>query len=195
MDLTLPLDHAAIERIVPHRYPFLLVDRIVEFEADKRIVGIKNVSLNDRYLSPATAGGMPAMPNTILTEAAAQVRAIMILASARHAGIRQRPVLNLRVPGSIPARFTKPSSALSPGAEYLKEHDGDVQGTRSPQSPQRRPCFLQLCALRSNRRGRAQRRQTQSPQGSQRKAFSQVSCIEGVAESCCRTRSTWGGNE
>jgi 3-hydroxyacyl-[acyl-carrier-protein] dehydratase len=45
MDLTLPLDHAAIERILPHRYPFLLVDRITEFEEDKRIVGIKNVSL------------------------------------------------------------------------------------------------------------------------------------------------------
>ena len=51
MDLTLPLDYAAIERILPHRYPFLLVDRITEFEVDKRIVGIKNVSLNERYLS------------------------------------------------------------------------------------------------------------------------------------------------
>ena len=50
MDLTLPLDYAAIERILPHRYPFLLVDRITEFEVDKRIVGIKNVSLNERYL-------------------------------------------------------------------------------------------------------------------------------------------------
>src|SRR6267142_1976562 len=43
MDLTLPLDHAAIERILLHRYPFLFVDRITEFEVDKRIVGIKNV--------------------------------------------------------------------------------------------------------------------------------------------------------
>ena len=51
MDLTLPLDYAAIERILPHRYPFLLVDRITEFEVDKRIVGIKNVSLNERNLS------------------------------------------------------------------------------------------------------------------------------------------------
>ena len=49
--LTLPLDHAAIERILPHRYPFLLVDRVIEFAADRRIVGIKNVSLNDRYLA------------------------------------------------------------------------------------------------------------------------------------------------
>ena len=53
MDLTLPLDYAAIERILPHRYPFLLVDRITELEVDKRIVGIKNVSLNERYLSHA----------------------------------------------------------------------------------------------------------------------------------------------
>ena len=51
MDLQLPLDYSAIERILPHRYPFLLVDRITEFEPDKRIVGIKNVSANEHYLS------------------------------------------------------------------------------------------------------------------------------------------------
>ncbi len=77
--LTLPLDYAAIERILPHRYPFLLVDRIVEFEVDKRIVGIKNVSLNERYLTPVR-GEPPCLPPTILTEAVAQVGAIMILA-------------------------------------------------------------------------------------------------------------------
>jgi 3-hydroxyacyl-[acyl-carrier-protein] dehydratase len=86
MDLTLPLDHAAIERILPHRYPFLLVDRIIEFEVDKRIVGIKNVSFNDRYLSYAGASGRPVMPPTILTEAIAQVGAIMILAKPENAG-------------------------------------------------------------------------------------------------------------
>src|SRR3979490_609477 len=86
MDLTLPLDYAAIERILPHRYPFLLVDRILEFEIDKRIVGIKNVSLNERYLSHAT-NGSPVLPPTILTEAVAQVGAIMILAKPEN---RQR---------------------------------------------------------------------------------------------------------
>jgi len=39
MDLTLPFDYATIERILPHRYPFLLVDRITELEVDKRVVG------------------------------------------------------------------------------------------------------------------------------------------------------------
>ena len=56
MDITLPLDYAAIERILPHRYPFLLVDRITEFEPDKRIVGIKNVTLNERYLAHQPGG-------------------------------------------------------------------------------------------------------------------------------------------
>src|SRR6266446_3730295 len=86
MDLTLPLDYAAIELILPHRYPFLLVDRITELEIDKRIVGIKNVSLNERYLS-READGSPVLPPTILTEAVAQVGAIMILAKPEN---RQR---------------------------------------------------------------------------------------------------------
>lgn len=77
--LSLPLDCAAIECILPHRYPFLLVDRITEFEVDKRIVGIKNVSLNDRYLA-RRPGERPALPPMILTEAIAQVGAILILA-------------------------------------------------------------------------------------------------------------------
>ncbi len=75
----LPLDYSAIERILPHRYPFLLVDRITEFEIEKSIVGVKNVSLNERYLSPG-GGERQVLPPTILTEAIAQVGAILILA-------------------------------------------------------------------------------------------------------------------
>ena len=79
MDLTLPLDYSAIERILPHRYPFLLVDRITEFEPDQRIVGIKNVSMTEPYLA-RPVNGRPSLPPTILTEAVAQVGAILILA-------------------------------------------------------------------------------------------------------------------
>ena len=79
MDITLPLDYTAIERILPHRYPFLLVDRITELVPDKRIVGIKNVTLNERYLAHRD-GERPVLPPTILTEAIAQVGAILILA-------------------------------------------------------------------------------------------------------------------
>ncbi len=74
---TLPLDYTAIEQILPHRYPFLLVDRVTELEPDKRIVGIKNVSFNERTLSNSADG--PVLPPTILTEAIAQVGAILIL--------------------------------------------------------------------------------------------------------------------
>jgi 3-hydroxyacyl-[acyl-carrier-protein] dehydratase len=77
--IQLPLDTSAIERILPHRYPFLLVDRITEFEPDKRIVGIKNVSVNEPYLWRPPVG-RPSLPTTILTEAVAQVGAILILA-------------------------------------------------------------------------------------------------------------------
>jgi 3-hydroxyacyl-[acyl-carrier-protein] dehydratase len=101
MDLTLPLDHAAIERILPHRYPFLLVDRITEFEVDKRIVGIKNVSLNERYLSHGP-NETPVLPPTILTEVVAQVGAIMILAKPEN---RQRLIYFM---GIERVRFRRP---------------------------------------------------------------------------------------
>ncbi len=76
--LTLPLDYSAIQRILPHRFPFLLVDRVTELEPDVRIVGIKNVSLNEPLLSHQP-GDRPALPPTILTECVAQVGAILIL--------------------------------------------------------------------------------------------------------------------
>lgn len=79
MELTLPFDYQAISRILPHRYPFLLVDRVTEFEVDRRIVGIKNISNNERYLWQRP-GERPVLPPTILTEAVAQVGAILILA-------------------------------------------------------------------------------------------------------------------
>jgi 3-hydroxyacyl-[acyl-carrier-protein] dehydratase len=78
MEIKLPLEVEDIKRILPHRYPFLLVDRIVEFEAGRRIVGIKNVSSDERYFI-AGPGGQPILPASILTEAAAQAGAILVL--------------------------------------------------------------------------------------------------------------------
>jgi 3-hydroxyacyl-[acyl-carrier-protein] dehydratase len=86
LDLTLPLDHSAIERILPHRYPFLLVDRIIELELDRRIVGIKNVSTNDRYLSKPGPDGRQTLPLAVLTESLAQVGAILVLAKPENRG-------------------------------------------------------------------------------------------------------------
>lgn len=83
MSHELPLDYTAIERILPHRYPFLLVDRVTELEPDRRIVGVKNVSQGERYLWKGP-GDRPVLPATILTEAVAQVGAILILSKAEN---------------------------------------------------------------------------------------------------------------
>lgn len=76
--LRLPLDIEQIKTILPHRSPFLLVDRIVELESDRRVVGVKNVTSNERYFI-AGPGGVPTMPASILTEAMAQAGAVLIL--------------------------------------------------------------------------------------------------------------------
>lgn len=84
--LALPLNHAAIARILPHRYPFLLVDRITDFVADTRIVGVKNVTATEPYLSPPDARGRQVLPSPILTEAMAQVGGILILVKPENEG-------------------------------------------------------------------------------------------------------------
>jgi 3-hydroxyacyl-[acyl-carrier-protein] dehydratase len=102
MDLSLPLDYSAIERILPHRFPFLLVDKVTEFEPDQRIVGVKNVSINEPYLW-RPPGGRPSLPTTILTEAVAQVGAILILAKPENKGqlIFFRGMERVRFRGSV----------------------------------------------------------------------------------------------
>ena len=76
--LKLPLEIEDIKAILPHRSPFLLVDRVIELEADRRVVAVKNVTTNERYFI-AGPGGVPTMPASILTEAMAQAGAILIL--------------------------------------------------------------------------------------------------------------------
>lgn len=66
-----------IMKFLPHRYPFLLVDRIVELEPDKRIVGLKNVTINEPFF-PGHFPGAPVMPGVLIIEAMAQVAGVMI---------------------------------------------------------------------------------------------------------------------
>jgi len=72
------LDVQQIKEIIPHRYPFLLVDKVIEKEEGKRVVGIKNVTINE----PFFAGHFPeypVMPGVLILEALAQVGAIAVL--------------------------------------------------------------------------------------------------------------------
>ncbi|HNQ15104.1 MAG TPA: 3-hydroxyacyl-ACP dehydratase FabZ [Pyrinomonadaceae bacterium] len=72
------LDSRAIQDILPHRYPFLLVDKIVELEPRVRIVGIKQVTINEQFFQGHFPGA-PVMPGVLQIEAMAQVGAILAL--------------------------------------------------------------------------------------------------------------------
>lgn len=71
-----------ILEILPHRYPFVMVDRIIELEDDKRAVGIKNVTINEPFFQ-GHYPDLPTMPGVMIAEALAQVGGIMLLASRR----------------------------------------------------------------------------------------------------------------
>lgn len=73
-------DANAIQRILPHRYPFLLVDKIIDLELDKRVVGVKSVTINEPFF-PGHFPGQPIMPGVLIIEAMAQVSGILVLNS------------------------------------------------------------------------------------------------------------------
>ncbi|MGD8305407.1 MAG: bifunctional UDP-3-O-[3-hydroxymyristoyl] N-acetylglucosamine deacetylase/3-hydroxyacyl-ACP dehydratase [Ignavibacteria bacterium] len=71
-------DTAAIERILPHRYPFLLVDKIIDLELDKRAVGVKSVTMNEPFF-PGHFPNNPIMPGVLILEAMAQTGGVFLL--------------------------------------------------------------------------------------------------------------------
>jgi len=82
---SLPLEAAGIMRIIPHRYPFLLIDRVIELEPGKRVVAIKNVTTNE----PQFTGhfpGRPIMPGVLMVEALAQAGAVAVLSLPEYHG-------------------------------------------------------------------------------------------------------------
>lgn len=79
------MDIQEIQKIIPHRYPFLLVDRIVEYEPGKRAVGIKNVTMNEPFFQ-GHFPDYPVMPGVLIVEALAQVGAVAVLGMEENKG-------------------------------------------------------------------------------------------------------------
>lgn len=77
------LSQSEIQKILPHRYPFLLVDRIVEMEIGKKIVGLKNVTINEPFFQ-GHFPGFPIMPGVLIIEAIAQVGGVLAFKSAEN---------------------------------------------------------------------------------------------------------------
>ena len=96
------MDVVAIQGILPHRYPFLLVDRILEIEPGKRIVGIKNVTVNEEFFQ-GHFPGKPVMPGVLIIEAMAQVGGVLLLMDVEN---RQDKLVYFM--GIDEARFRRP---------------------------------------------------------------------------------------
>src|SRR5512142_3116778 len=125
--LKLPLEIGDIQAILPHRYPFLLVDRVLELEEDRRIVAVKNVTSNERYFI-AGPGGVPTLPATILTEAMAQAGPVLILSKPEN---RSRLVYFM---GIDRVRYRRPVVAgdrliLQGEVVRLRSKGGSLRGT------------------------------------------------------------------
>mgnify|MGYP001166334880 FL=1 len=106
------MDIDEIKRIIPHRHPFLLVDRVTECDMESRIVGIKNVTVNEPFF-PGHFPGFPIMPGVLIIEAMAQVACILAAKIIKKEG--HGPVFFTGIDG---AKFRQP---VRPGDQLRLE--------------------------------------------------------------------------
>jgi beta-hydroxyacyl-ACP dehydratase FabZ len=99
---------------LPHRYPFLMIDRILEFEVDKRIVGLKNVTINEPFFQ-GHFPGHPIMPGVLLLEAMAQTGGVMSLMSLPPEEVKKKVLYFMSIDK---AKFRKP---VTPGDQVRFE--------------------------------------------------------------------------
>jgi 3-hydroxyacyl-[acyl-carrier-protein] dehydratase len=106
-------DIRKIMELLPHRYPFILVDRIIELLPDERIVGLKNVTINEPFFQ-GHFPGTPVMPGVLIVEAMAQAGGVLVYASRSE----ENPKGLVYFMGIDKARFRKP---VIPGDQLILE--------------------------------------------------------------------------
>jgi 3-hydroxyacyl-[acyl-carrier-protein] dehydratase len=116
---TAALDLSKIVELLPHRYPFLLIDRVLELEPGKRVRALKNVTINEPFF-PGHFPGQPVMPGVLMIEALAQAAAVLAFVTVprRTPGSRQLVYLA----GIDNARFKK---MVVPGDQLIIEAEVD----------------------------------------------------------------------
>ena len=110
----LPLGATAIQKLLPHRYPFLLIDRVVEFEHGKRVVAYKNLTINETFFQ-GHFPKQPVMPGVLMLEAMAQAAALLAFDMQ---GIRPDDKTVYYFAGIDSARFKRP---VEPGDQLIMD--------------------------------------------------------------------------
>src|SRR3989440_11335313 len=131
------LDIRAIQELLPHRYPFLLVDRIIELVPRERIVGLKQVTINEPFFQGHFPGA-PVMPGVLVVEALAQVGAVLALRE-----IEDRDQKLVFFTGIKEARFRRP---VVPGDTLVLEVTALRTGSRVQRMHGEAKVDGQLCA-------------------------------------------------
>ena len=115
----LPVNTPEIERLLPHRYPFLLVDRVVEFEKDKRVLAYKNVTCNEPFFT-GHFPGQPVMPGVLVVEALAQAGGLLTQLSRDPADIGGDTFYLVKVDNAKFSRMVVPGDKLELDVELKR---------------------------------------------------------------------------
>lgn len=118
------MDIAGILAALPHRYPLLLVDRILEMEGDRRVVGLKNVSINEPFFQ-GHFPGHPIMPGVLIVEAMAQAGGVLLLSRMEHP--ESKLVYFMSLDGVKFRRPVRPGDQLRLEVEVLQNRGSTVR--------------------------------------------------------------------
>lgn len=126
MSQAIAVDQAGIQRILPHRYPFLLVDRVTEFVPARRIAGVKTFTVNEPF-APGHFAGAPVVPCGVLLEMTTQLGAVLVMERPEMVG---KIAVILQIPSAQMHATAGPGDCLRIEAEALKlkENFGELQG-------------------------------------------------------------------